>query len=59
MTVTFPSLLQDKPLQALADAARSAVGKEFKQRADNVVLAFALGPSTTVAAQADQAQDKN
>ncbi|SED48973.1 hypothetical protein [Bradyrhizobium erythrophlei] len=59
VTVTFPSLLQDKPLQELADAARSAVGKEFKQRADNVVLAFALGPSTTVAAQAEQAQDKN
>lgn len=59
VTVTFPSLLQDKPLQELAGAARSAVGKEFKQRADNVVLAFSLGPSETAAAQADQTQGKN
>ncbi len=57
--VTFPSLLQDKPLQELADAARTAVGKEFKQRADDVVLAFSLGPSETSAAQADQTQGKN
>ncbi|WP_245334925.1 hypothetical protein [Bradyrhizobium mercantei] len=59
VTVTFPNLLQDKPLQQLADAARTAVGKEFKQRADDVVLAFSLGPSETSAAQADQAQGKN
>ena len=59
VTVTFPSLLQDKPLQQLAVAARAAVGKEFKQRADDVVLAFSLGPSETPAAQVDQAQDKN
>ncbi|MHC2254711.1 hypothetical protein [Bradyrhizobium embrapense] len=59
VTVTFPSLLQDKPLHELADAARAAVGKEFKQRADDVVLAFSLGPSETSAAQADPAQGKN
>ncbi len=59
VTVTFPNLLQDKPLQELADAARTAVGKEFKQRADNIVLAFSLGPSETSSAQADQAQGKN
>lgn len=59
VTVTFPNLLQDKPLQQLADAARTAVGKEFKQRADTVVLAFSLGPSETSAAQANQAQSKN
>lgn len=59
VTVTFPNLLQDKPLQELADAARTAVGKEFKQRADNIVLAFSLGPSETSSAQADQAQSKN
>lgn len=59
VTVTFPSLLQDKPLQELADAARTAVGKEFKQRADDVVLAFSLGPSETTAAQADPVQSKN
>ncbi|WP_249132530.1 MULTISPECIES: hypothetical protein [unclassified Bradyrhizobium] len=59
VTVTFPNLLQDKPLQELADAARTAVGKEFKQRADNVVLAFSLGPSETPVVQADQTQGKN
>ncbi|MBK5656279.1 hypothetical protein [Bradyrhizobium sp. UBA2491] len=59
VTVTFPNLLQDKPLQELADAARTAVGKEFKQRADDVVLAFSLGPSETPATQADQTQGKN
>lgn len=59
VTVTFPSLLHDKPLQELAGAARAAVGKEFKQRADDVVLAFSLGPSETSAAQADQTQGKN
>lgn len=57
--VTFPSLLQDKPLHELADAARTAVGKEFKQRADNVVLAFSLGPSETPVVQADPTQGKN
>lgn len=59
VTVTFPSLLQDKPLHELADAARAAVGKEFKQRADDVVLAFSLGPSETSAVQADPTQGKN
>ncbi|WP_342725192.1 hypothetical protein AAFG07_40825 [Bradyrhizobium sp. B097] len=59
VTVTFPNLLQDKPLQELADAARTAVGKEFKQRADNVVLAFSLGPSETPVVQADPTQGKN
>ncbi|QIG99499.2 MULTISPECIES: hypothetical protein [unclassified Bradyrhizobium] len=59
VTVTFPSLLQDKPLQELADPARNSVDKEFKQRADNVVLAFALGPSKTDSAHADQPQGTN
>ncbi|MGY3693923.1 hypothetical protein ACVIGA_004003 [Bradyrhizobium sp. USDA 3240] len=59
VTVTFPSLMQDKPLHELADAARTAVGKEFKQRADDVVLAFSLGPSETSAAQVDPTQGKN
>ncbi|WP_426437971.1 hypothetical protein [Bradyrhizobium genosp. P] len=54
VTVTFPVLLEDKPLRELAEAARTAVGKEFKQRADDVVLAFSLGPSATGTAQADQ-----
>jgi hypothetical protein len=54
VTVTFPKLLEDKPLRELAEAARAAVGKEFKQRADNVVLSFSLGPTATTTAQVER-----
>ena len=46
VTVTFPSLYKDKPLPELAEAVRAAVGKEFKQTPENIVLSFALGKST-------------
>ena len=46
VTVVFPSLYKDKPLPELAEAVRSAVGKEFKQTPDNIVLSFSLGKST-------------
>src|SRR5215475_1136714 len=49
VTVIFPALPEMKPLRELADEVRATVGKEFKQGADNVVLAFSLGkvvPST-------------
>ena len=59
VTVTFPKLLEDKPLRELAEAARTAVGKEFKQRADNVVLSFSLGPTATTTVQAIQPQATN
>jgi len=59
VTVTFPKLMEDRPLHELAEAARTAVGKEFKQRADNVVLAFSLGPTGTGTAQAGPAQSMN
>ena len=52
VSVTFPKLLEDKPLRELAEAARAAVGMEFKQRADNVVLSFSLGPTAATTAQA-------
>jgi hypothetical protein len=41
--VTYPRLYDAKPLSELAAAARTAVGKEFKQTPDTIVLAFALG----------------
>ncbi len=40
--VTYPQLVESKPLHDLAAAARAAVSKEFKQTPDNIVLAFAV-----------------
>jgi hypothetical protein len=42
VTVTYPRLLDSKPLNELAAAARDAIGKEFKQKAEHIVLAFAV-----------------
>src|ERR1700716_1956399 len=50
VTVGFPSLYDAKPLRELAEAVRTAVGKEFKQTPENIVLSFSLGktaPGTT------------
>ena len=43
VTVTFPRIHETKSLRELAEAVRTAVGKEFKQTPDNIVLAFSLG----------------
>jgi hypothetical protein len=43
VTVVFPVLPETKPLREIADEVRAAVGKEFKQAPNNVVLAFSLG----------------
>jgi hypothetical protein len=59
VTVTFPSLLEDRPLHDIAETVRTAVGKEFKQRADDVVLAFSLGPTGSRTAQAGQPESMN
>jgi hypothetical protein len=42
VTVQYPSLVESKPLHELADAARAAVDREFKQTPQTIVLAFAL-----------------
>lgn len=42
VTVQFPHLYEAKPLAELATLARAAVGKEFKQTPERIVLAFAL-----------------
>jgi hypothetical protein len=55
VTVIFPAIPETKPLRELADEVRTTVGKEFKQDANNVVLAFSLGkvvPSTKAGAPA-------
>ena len=43
VTVSYPRLNDTKPLRDLAEAVRASVTKEFKQKPDNIVLAFALG----------------
>ena len=53
VTVNFPRLYDSKPLRELAEAARTAVGKEFKQTPEDIVLSFSLGktaPGTTAQA---------
>ena len=45
VTIIFPAIPEAKPLRELADEVRATVGKEFKQQANNVVLAFSLGKS--------------
>jgi hypothetical protein len=55
VTVIFPVIPETKPLRELADEVRASVGKEFKEVANNVVLAFSLGkvvPSTKADAPA-------
>jgi hypothetical protein len=54
VTVTFPRLLEAKPLRELAEAVRAAIGKEFQQQPDNIVLSFVLEKSSSgKTAQAD------
>jgi hypothetical protein len=42
VTVSYPRLVESKPLHDLAAAARAAVAQEFKQTPENIVLAFAV-----------------
>jgi len=45
VTVTYPRIIESKPLHDLAEAARAAVSKEFKQTPERIVLGFALRQS--------------
>jgi hypothetical protein len=42
VTVSYPRLVESRPLHDLAAAARAAVAQEFKQTPENIVLAFAV-----------------
>jgi hypothetical protein len=42
VTVQFPRVIESKPLQELAEAARASINKEFKQTPESIVLAFAI-----------------
>jgi hypothetical protein len=43
VTVLFPKVVDGKPLGELAETVRHAVTTEFKQKPDNIELAFAIG----------------
>ena len=45
VSITFPKMVEDKPLREVAELTRAAVAREFKERADNIELAFSLGPN--------------
>lgn len=45
VTVAYPQLYERKPLAALAEIVRRSVESHFKQKPDNIVLSFSLGPS--------------
>jgi hypothetical protein len=42
VTVAFPRVYDEKPLAELAAVVRAAVGTEFKQMPDTIVLSFNL-----------------
>ena len=42
VTVQFPRLYEDKPLNQIAGLVRETVAKDFKQTPERIVLAFAV-----------------
>jgi hypothetical protein len=42
VTVAFPRLYEAKPLRELAELTRASVTQQFKQKPENIVLAFSL-----------------
>jgi hypothetical protein len=42
VTVTYPRLLDGKPMPELVEAARTAIRKEFKEEPENIVLGFVI-----------------
>ncbi len=42
VTVTYPQLVEGKPMPALVEAVRAAVHKEFKQEPEKIVLGFVV-----------------
>lgn len=45
VTVLFPRLYEKKGLRELAAIVRRSVSSEFRQKPDDIVLSFSLGPS--------------
>jgi hypothetical protein len=42
VTVQFPRIYESKPLGELAEIIRASVSKQFKQKPENIVVAFSL-----------------
>ncbi|MBO0757783.1 MAG: hypothetical protein J2P54_18210 [Bradyrhizobiaceae bacterium] len=42
VTVQYPRLIESRSLSDLAEAASAAIGREFKQMPDKIVLAFSV-----------------
>jgi hypothetical protein len=42
VTVQYPRLVESRSLRDLAEAARAAIGREFKETPDKIVLAFSV-----------------
>jgi hypothetical protein len=42
VTVTYPKLVEGKPMSDLVEAIRAAIRKEFKQEPENIVLSFVI-----------------
>jgi hypothetical protein len=42
VTVQYPRLVESIPLRDLVEAARAAIGREFGQMPENIVLAFSV-----------------
>jgi len=47
VTVTFPRLMEGKPMPELVEAVRAAIRKEFKQEPENIILSFVVPKSST------------
>jgi hypothetical protein len=47
VTVTFPRLLEGKPMPELVEVVRAAIRKEFKQEPENIVLGFVVPKSSS------------
>jgi len=45
VTVTFPRLYEKRPIGELAGTVRNVIAREFRQKPENIVLAFSLGES--------------
>jgi hypothetical protein len=58
VTVLFPKLVDGKPLGQLAETVRQTVTSEFKQKPDNIELAFVLGNASSPAAELREPPDE-
>jgi hypothetical protein len=51
VTVTFPRLVDAKPVGEVAQMVRAAVAKEFRQKPEKLIMAFAVDASAPAATE--------